>query len=94
MRRSSLGCSVKLGALTLSFEQKLYFFFLAVAMLPLALPVIVAGVRTANTALDALRDPRFDALLSGSSSFEELPATMARLAAGAPDVLCHVVHYD
>jgi threonine dehydrogenase-like Zn-dependent dehydrogenase len=46
------------------------------------------------TALDALRDPRFDALLSGSSSFEELPATMARLAAGAPDVLCHVVHYD
>jgi threonine dehydrogenase-like Zn-dependent dehydrogenase len=46
------------------------------------------------TALEALRDPRFDALLSGSSSFEELPATMARLAEGSSDVLCHVVHYD
>ncbi|MFW6188063.1 MAG: zinc-dependent alcohol dehydrogenase [Actinomycetota bacterium] len=46
------------------------------------------------TALEALRDPRFDALLSGASPFEELPATMARLAADAPDVLCHVVRYD
>lgn len=44
-------------------------------------------------ALDALRDPRFDALLTGSSSFEELPATMARLAEGPPGALCHVVTY-
>ncbi len=46
------------------------------------------------TALEALRDPRFDALLSGGSSFEELPATMARLAGAPSDVLCHVVAYD
>ncbi|OLT08090.1 dehydrogenase [Kocuria sp. CNJ-770] len=45
-------------------------------------------------ALDALRDPRFDALLTGSSPFEELPATMARLAGDAPEALCHVVRYD
>jgi threonine dehydrogenase-like Zn-dependent dehydrogenase len=46
------------------------------------------------TALDALRDPRFDALLSGSSRFEQLPGTMDRLAGGSSDVLCHVVTYD
>jgi threonine dehydrogenase-like Zn-dependent dehydrogenase len=46
------------------------------------------------TALDALRDPRFDALLSGCSPFEELPGTMARLAERRSDVLCHVVTYD
>ncbi|MUN64336.1 dehydrogenase [Kocuria sediminis] len=46
------------------------------------------------TALDALHDPRFDALLTGSSPFEELPATMARLAGDAPEALCHVVRYE
>ena len=35
-------------------------------------------------ALDLLRDPAFDALLTGASRFDELPDVMARLAAGAP----------
>lgn len=44
-------------------------------------------------ALELLADPLFDALLTGTSAFEELPATMARLA-GAPDgTLCHVITY-
>jgi threonine dehydrogenase-like Zn-dependent dehydrogenase len=41
-------------------------------------------------ALSLLDDARLDALLDGPSSFGDLPATMARLAA-APGVLCHVV---
>jgi threonine dehydrogenase-like Zn-dependent dehydrogenase len=45
-------------------------------------------------ALDLLRDPVFDRLLSGSSAFPELPATMARLAADPGGTLCHVVRYD
>jgi threonine dehydrogenase-like Zn-dependent dehydrogenase len=45
-------------------------------------------------ALDLLADPLFDALLTGSSAFAALPATMQRLA-GAPDgTLCHVVTYS
>lgn len=44
-------------------------------------------------ALDLLRDSTFDALLTGSSPFSELPATMARLATGELDALCHVVDY-
>src|SRR5204863_93144 len=34
-------------------------------------------------ALDLLRDPAFDALLTGHSRFDELPDVMARLAAGS-----------
>jgi threonine dehydrogenase-like Zn-dependent dehydrogenase len=45
-------------------------------------------------ALDLLRDPAFDALLTGSSSFEELPAVMARLVDGQPGTLCHTIAYD
>jgi 2-desacetyl-2-hydroxyethyl bacteriochlorophyllide A dehydrogenase len=49
--------------------------------------------RRMTLALDLLADPVFDILLSGTSPFEELPATLARLA-GTPDgVLCHVVSY-
>jgi 2-desacetyl-2-hydroxyethyl bacteriochlorophyllide A dehydrogenase len=43
-------------------------------------------------ALDLLRDPAFDALLTGSSRFAELPETMARIA--TMDVLCHTISYD
>jgi threonine dehydrogenase-like Zn-dependent dehydrogenase len=44
-------------------------------------------------ALDLLRDPAYDALLTGSSTFEELPEVMARLADGRLPALCHsVVH--
>ena len=45
-------------------------------------------------ALDLLRDPGFDALLSGQSSFNELPDVMARLAAGSLSALCHTITYD
>jgi threonine dehydrogenase-like Zn-dependent dehydrogenase len=44
-------------------------------------------------ALDLLRDPAFDAVLSGSSKLEELPDVMADLAAGRLDALCHVITY-
>jgi threonine dehydrogenase-like Zn-dependent dehydrogenase len=44
-------------------------------------------------ALELLRDPAYDALLTGSSTFEELPDVMARLADGRLPALCHsVVH--
>lgn len=43
-------------------------------------------------ALDRLRDPALDALISGHTPFRELPGTMDRLAAGEPG-LCHVVDY-
>ena len=44
------------------------------------------------TALGLLRDPAYDALLTGESPFEELPELMAELAAGRP-ALCHTVQY-
>ena len=46
-----------------------------------------------RTALDALRDPRFDALLTGASDFAELPEVMAELASGRRPALCHVIRY-
>jgi threonine dehydrogenase-like Zn-dependent dehydrogenase len=45
-------------------------------------------------ALDLLRDPAFDALITGQSRFEELPEVMRRLAAGQLPALCHIVTYD
>ena len=44
-------------------------------------------------ALDLLRDPAFDALITGVSRFDELPAVMARLTAGSLPALCHAVAY-
>ena len=44
-------------------------------------------------ALEMLRDPVFDCLIGGSSPFEALPDTMARLAAEPSGALCHVVTY-
>lgn len=44
-------------------------------------------------ALDLLADPRFDVLLTGESAFEDLPATLARLASTPDGALCHVVTY-
>jgi threonine dehydrogenase-like Zn-dependent dehydrogenase len=44
-------------------------------------------------ALDLLRDPAFDALLTGASPFDELPDVMARLAAGSLSALCHTITY-
>jgi threonine dehydrogenase-like Zn-dependent dehydrogenase len=44
-------------------------------------------------ALDLLVDARFDALLSGRSPFEELPALLPALTSGALPALCHVITY-
>jgi threonine dehydrogenase-like Zn-dependent dehydrogenase len=44
-------------------------------------------------ALELLRDPAFDALLTGSSPFEELPAVLARLADAPAGTLCHLIAY-
>jgi len=45
-------------------------------------------------ALELLRDPAFDALLTGASPFAELPAVMARLADGSLPALCHTITYE
>lgn len=45
------------------------------------------------TALDALTNPAFDALLSGTSDFTELPNVMRDLASGSLPALCHVIAY-
>jgi NADPH:quinone reductase-like Zn-dependent oxidoreductase len=45
-------------------------------------------------ALDLLRDPAFDVLVSGESRFDELPGVMERLAAGSLPALCHTITYD
>jgi NADPH:quinone reductase-like Zn-dependent oxidoreductase len=45
-------------------------------------------------ALELLRDPAFDALLTGQSSFTELPDVMVGLAAGRLSALCHTITYD
>ncbi|HEY1569561.1 MAG TPA: zinc-binding alcohol dehydrogenase [Solirubrobacteraceae bacterium] len=45
-------------------------------------------------ALELLRDPAFDVLVTGESRFGELPDVMARLASGALPALCHTISYD
>ena len=45
-------------------------------------------------ALDLLRDPAFDALLTGTSRFEELPQVMTSLCDGTLPALCHTLTYD
>jgi threonine dehydrogenase-like Zn-dependent dehydrogenase len=47
-----------------------------------------------HLALDLLRDPAFDVLISGTSRFEELPDVMPRLADGSLPALCHTLTYD
>lgn len=46
-----------------------------------------------SLALDLLRDPAFDVLITGASSFDDLPAVMARLADGSLPALCHTITY-
>jgi threonine dehydrogenase-like Zn-dependent dehydrogenase len=45
-------------------------------------------------ALDLLRDPAFDALITGSSPFGVLPDVMAGLADGGLSALCHTISYS
>jgi threonine dehydrogenase-like Zn-dependent dehydrogenase len=49
--------------------------------------------RRLQLALDLLADPVFDALLTGTSAFADLPTTMARLATAPDGALCHAVVY-
>jgi threonine dehydrogenase-like Zn-dependent dehydrogenase len=45
-------------------------------------------------ALDLLQNPSFDALLTGSSPFDDLPDVMGRLADGRLAAVCHTITYD
>jgi threonine dehydrogenase-like Zn-dependent dehydrogenase len=45
-------------------------------------------------ALDLLRDPAFDVLVTEQSRFCELPDVMAQLAAGSLPALCHTITYE
>jgi threonine dehydrogenase-like Zn-dependent dehydrogenase len=45
-------------------------------------------------ALELLRDPVFDALITGESRFDQLPGVLAGLAAGTVPGLCHLITYD
>lgn len=51
-----------------------------------------AGQRL-ELALELLRDPAFDALLTGSDEFADLPSVMGRLADGTLPALCHTISY-
>jgi hypothetical protein len=44
-------------------------------------------------ALGLLADPAFDSLVTGHTSFTDLPSTMVRLAEGDLNALCYVVNY-
>jgi threonine dehydrogenase-like Zn-dependent dehydrogenase len=44
-------------------------------------------------ALDLLRDPAYDALLTGRSPFADLPEVLPRLASGDLPALCHTIDY-
>ncbi|GLZ35794.1 dehydrogenase [Lentzea sp. NBRC 105346] len=44
-------------------------------------------------ALDLLKSPVFDALITGSSRFDELPDVMPKLASGEIPALCHRIEY-
>jgi NADPH:quinone reductase-like Zn-dependent oxidoreductase len=45
-------------------------------------------------ALDLLRDPGYDAVVTDRSPFAELPTVLADIAAGRRPGLCHVIDYD
>ena len=47
-----------------------------------------------SIALMLLRDPSFDALISGMSPFDELPQVMEKLADGSLPALCHAISYE
>jgi threonine dehydrogenase-like Zn-dependent dehydrogenase len=49
--------------------------------------------RRMQLALTMLTDAALDVLITGESAFEELPGTMAELAAVPGDALCHRIRY-
>jgi hypothetical protein len=44
-------------------------------------------------ALELLRDPAYDALFSGASTFDQLPELMAELSSGSRPAICHTITY-
>lgn len=50
--------------------------------------------RRLSLAMSLLTDDALDVLLTGESAFEDLPAAMATLAAGARGTICHRITYD
>ncbi len=50
--------------------------------------------RRMQLALTMLTDSALDVLITGESEFEELPNTMAELANGSRDALCHRIRYE
>lgn len=44
-------------------------------------------------ALELLKDPAFDAIITGHSPFHDLPEVMNRLASGDLPAICHVIDY-
>jgi hypothetical protein len=50
--------------------------------------------RRLTLALSLLRDPLFEILLSGDSTFAELPELMSWLTTSPAGVLCHTLRYD
>lgn len=46
-----------------------------------------------ETAVSLLTDPVFDAFLTGTSAFKELPDVVRRLSDGTLEALCHVIDY-
>ena len=49
--------------------------------------------RRMQLALSMLADPALDALITGESAFDEMPALMARLASAPGNTLCHRITY-
>ena len=50
--------------------------------------------RRMTLALDLLRDPRLDALITGESAFEDLPDVLAALSRDPAGALCHRIRYQ
>jgi len=50
--------------------------------------------RRMTLALDLLAHDELDALITGESRFDDLPAVMESLAASPGDTLCHRIKYD
>jgi threonine dehydrogenase-like Zn-dependent dehydrogenase len=49
--------------------------------------------RRMSLALDLLRDPRLDVLITGESPFEDLPTLLDALSREPGDTLCHRIRY-
>lgn len=63
------------------------------AMAPMQRPRWTAS-RRLDLVMTLMADSRLDALVSGESPFDDLPAVLARLATGAaPATLCHRIRY-